>query len=326
MKRKYEYQFMCRHPMIRWNSMRFAAGLAMGLLFAAGIVVAQQTSPQPPAASSAQPALQIREVAPESVGFSTASYPPDRQGAHFDPKKHIDIYKNWSFLEKEYWNELRRAVLNQDAWNFYKSKAHFDNCNFSGGHAYIQELLLEVDKQANIAQNASTWRSRDERKNAMRKAYFALGQIMHGVQDFYSHTNYVELRIKKYGAPEERSGDFYMDPLNLWEIKAADELKILQVEGLVSGVFLGSLPYGCEAGTQSHHDLAKDSPVRNGAVVVSRGEFRTLHEVSLHMATQASLRLIEFSWVKWPVLDMAHGKKGTIPLDVFIDRRHGTTP
>ena len=124
--------------------------------------------------------------------------------------------------------------LNQrDAW------LHFDNSSFSAGVEHVEALWARIEAGAEIMPN--------------------FGRLTHTVQDFYSHSNWVELHQ-------------HMSPLPVWDMSIA------------------SLPAGALSGTYSrrarppsrtvptHAELNKDSPFAwvspTGARVVADGPNR----------------------------------------------------
>ena len=81
--------------------------------------------------------------------------------------------------------------------NLFKSFAHFDNCDFASSLRYIEEqhtLIAETDDP-----------------HAMRRA---LGRLTHTAQDFYAHSNYVDLWLNQHGGlGRTRPGDINgLDP------------------------------------------------------------------------------------------------------------------
>lgn len=82
--------------------------------------------------------------------------------------------------------EITAANLWQDSpANLLRSHLHFDNCLIAEGLAYIE------------AQHALIARASDPRE--MRAAF---GRLSHAAQDFYSHSNYVDLWLQANGRPE----------------------------------------------------------------------------------------------------------------------------
>lgn len=74
-------------------------------------------------------------------------------------------------------NEGQDSLLNQDRTDF-----HFDGCDFAGGIEYVQSQLQEIERL----------RTEDCSKNIC-KIFEAFGRLTHGIQDFYAHSNWVEL-------------------------------------------------------------------------------------------------------------------------------------
>lgn len=115
---------------------------------------------------------------------------------------------------------------------------HFDGCDFSGGARYIEEQWQEVDRlieagcQKNICEIFEAW-----------------GRLTHAIQDFYAHSNWIEL-----------GND------DLWDLDAE---KI--PEGLCSGIWVLSAFVCRIEGKQcpthavldhDDNDISKDEPGR----------------------------------------------------------------
>ena len=88
-------------------------------------------------------------------------------------------------------------------------------------------------------------------QHAARQAFFALGQALHGVQDFYAHTNYVELQAPKVTRVTN------IEVVAPWQAAGRARIEQLRKDGLYSGHVFWGFPQKCPSGTPSHHDLAK---------------------------------------------------------------------
>jgi hypothetical protein len=89
-----------------------------------------------------------------------------------------------SFLRPDILTALQAANVATDVEFFLVNANHFDDCNFSGGSAVVQnsqaEAVALLDPSALAAERDSL-------------AIRAFGRSLHAVQDFYSHSNWVEL-------------------------------------------------------------------------------------------------------------------------------------
>jgi hypothetical protein len=74
-----------------------------------------------------------------------------------------------------------RANLHQDILpaQFGHNEFHFDNNDFEGSRAYIEEQRARIKPALEQGQVLSAWQ--------------AFGRLTHTAQDFYAHTNYVDL-------------------------------------------------------------------------------------------------------------------------------------
>ena len=229
----------------------------------------------------------------------------------FDFKTHNALLDD--LLKSPYITELRKALYFQDTFHQFESKAHFDNCDFQSAMDYLVALLNEVGSHTAAAEAAKA-SDKSAADAALLKAFFALGQALHGTQDFYTHTNYVELQTPKV---EKVTDIGIMAP---W--RAEDQQRILQLQsqGLISGVVFWGFPKKCPANTISHGDLAKDSPsTKSGQKLVAHLQNLSQHRVAAYLAREASLQLMRDAFKRWPQLRETNGPY--VPFDVLVDRR-----
>jgi hypothetical protein len=67
-----------------------------------------------------------------------------------------------------------------DLWNqFGHDEMHFDNNAFEAGHAYVERQRALIRPALEVGELEVAWR--------------AFGRLTHTVQDFYAHSNYVDL-------------------------------------------------------------------------------------------------------------------------------------
>lgn len=134
-------------------------------------------------------------------------------------------------------------------------RLHFDNCTFSAGVDHIEGLWSRIES------------------GVSRLAHF--GKLTHTVQDFYSHSNWVELHQ-------------HLSPIPVWD---------LSVDSLPAEVLSGTYPSTRGPGSQrvpTHAELNKDSPFAwfspSGARVVADGPNRgkTLFELGYAAALAAT--------------------------------------
>ncbi len=107
--------------------------------------------------------------------------------------------------------KIIKANLGQDnGLSQLQMHVHFDNCAFAKGRAFVEQqhaLITQTDNPA-----------------LMRAAF---GRLSHAVQDFYSHSNYVDLWL------EANSGLANTRPENINGLDPA----LLNHPGLISGYF-----------------------------------------------------------------------------------------
>jgi hypothetical protein len=289
-------------------------------LFIIASVLPMASNGQELATAALQPPQPPQEIQSGGLSSEAVNLRTYSTGAPFDPATHKGIYTDWPDLQQKYLQVLRNQVLNQDVWHQAESKAHFDNCDFRGSTKYIRELKSEVDAWARLA---TASRSRNDLESADREiteAYRSIGKLLHGVQDFYAHSNYVEMLVDQVRRDELSAGSLPSKTILVWDEGGEKDLDDLQKLGLVSGVVWWGFPKQCAPGTLTHGALAKDGNKGKGAEQVAELANQSLHKLALDLAAKASVQFIEFAWETWPVL--ALGKpRDSFPLEIFVDRR-----
>ncbi|MFN7956371.1 MAG: HET-C-related protein [bacterium] len=135
----------------------------------------------------------------------------------------------------------------QDIFLQPESRVHFDNCAFDDGAEFVDEMVTVVREQGQMALKDS---------GARRQALLALGRALHTLQDFYAHSNYVELMDGS--APPGDPLESALPIVPLWTTAGKTRLHELQSRGLVSGTWPIGLPKRCPSGAPTHTALAKD--------------------------------------------------------------------
>jgi|CXWL01.1.fsa_nt_gi hypothetical protein len=189
--------------------------------------------------------------------------------------------------------QLAKAQWQQDLLAIRESAAHFDNCAFDEALEFIGARLDEADAFVG--------------KKEYGKAMFSLGQALHALQDFYSHSNFIELAVADSPNDSTRS-----QPVSFWAATGRTALKDLVARGLVSG----TVPYSraetkrCSAGAPTHEMLAKDSPTfsKHASTVISGWGNKTYHVAALDLADAATRQYLAYAFQRWPDLGKACGK------------------
>jgi len=190
--------------------------------------------------------------------------------------------------------ELARAQWEQDILFQVWAPAHFDNCTFDKSLSYIQEKLKEVDTIVGSKEHVAP-------SDAL-KAMYALGQALHGVQDFYAHSNYVELQQKLHPL------DFgKVKGIDVWREEGIKEVQDLVGNGLVSGRVWWDFPHECPDGVKTHGEMAKEAGVAASNIPIAGWGNRTLYSAALELAAQSSQRYIVYSFERWKALRSACG-------------------
>jgi len=180
----------------------------------------------------------------------------------FTPVVHMDITStaNQGTLNSE---NLVIVIAANDAQDVLQadSKRHFDNCCFEEGVEYIKEEWKNVELETNF-----------------ELALAAFGRLLHTVQDFYAHSNWMEIHL-------------YFDPIPVWDL----DLNNLP-SGIVSGTWLFGFPKKCSEGALKHSELNKDElSSEEGEKIVSTGPLagETLFSLAHEVAIRATLEQFE---------------------------------
>lgn len=174
-------------------------------------------------------------------------------------------------------DDVIRANLGQDALRYQLGTHphfHFDNNQIAEGLAYVEQQHAEI--VALVAVEGS-------RAAARQRA--CLGRLLHAVQDFYAHSNYVDLWLARYTAPgqsmpqsSEINGldaeilghpDLMTGSFKFWR----DIVYYIPVAGWLARRFLG-VP------ATSHEGMNLDAPDRGPSFVYAfeAARQRTAHE------------------------------------------------
>jgi hypothetical protein len=230
----------------------------------------------------------------------------------FDTTSHEQLLNG--LAANPYVGELRRALYLQDTAHQFESKAHFDNCDFDSAISYISTLLEETGGYVEKASRNKRPEAKGEVEGTIRSAFFSLGQALHAVQDFYAHSNYVELKI----SAAKRTDD--IEVVEPWTQIGQNRIRQLRNEGLISGFVFWGFPQLCASGTPSHADLAKDSGnTKSGKKNIPHLQNLSQYRIAMFLARQASISLIRYAFERWPLLKEVNGND--IAFEVMLDNR-----
>lgn len=281
-------------------------GLLAGLTFAALMHATLHATAQP--APKSQPAeVKIPSLLDVNApAFCVGCDEP------FDMPTHKKVLEG--LVNNPYLAELRKALYVQDLWHQFESKAHFDNCDFDNALDYVDSLVDEAGTHVAAIEKAKASGDRTGMQTAAKKAFFALGQALHAVQDFYAHSNYVELQAPKVQVVTD------LEIIRPWRKEGRDRIAELRKGGLISGVVWWGLPQKCPSGTKSHDDLAKDSEkTKSGGTRVAHLENRSRYQIARFLAREASEQLMTDAFKRWPLLKEVNGEN--LAFELIIDQR-----
>lgn len=212
-----------------------------------------------------------------------------------------------------YIGELRRALYFQDSAHQFESKAHFDNCDFKASTDYIEEVLRDVGVNAELAKSAKATNDLAKAQAFTEKAFFLLGQVLHSVQDFYAHSNYIELQVR---TAKRREDVVLLAP---WRQDGRERIEHLQTKGLVSGFVFWGLPQKCAKGALSHAALAKDSDKTSSGRKAAGTMGISQYQLAVELARSASLEFIQDAFERWPILKEMNGPQ--VAFEIALERR-----
>lgn len=209
---------------------------------------------------------------------------------------------------------INRSIYRQDILHAFESRAHFDNCAFNESLTYLQQLIAKSDRIIVASRSSSDERARQA---AAQMAMGVLGQAAHAIQDFYAHSNYVELMGE---AADRPSATIQLRVVPVWlETEGAAEIDALVKRGLVSGRVFWAEPKRCVSSAPTHGQLAKDSPQTTAGKQPSAWAGQNRFSVAYVLALRATADFFAWSAKKWPELPTLCG--GEITVIPGLDRR-----
>lgn len=270
-------------------------------------------------AENVKPAAPVDEW--QGTNFNTSHSASVSSVKPFDPSVHEKMTPSGSLCSEQ----LNAAIYRQDILHAFESYAHYDNCAFSDTYEYIQSLLKKGDKS--FRSTPIAWADSDTVPKSVLEGMLNLGQVLHAVQDFYAHTNYVELVQKIQPTP-----DFEHDiPLvKVWTDQGNNKIKKLIKKGLVSGRVWWTLPHQCSEGALTHAQLAKDTATTSAGSALSiwkrpiGNKKQKNYNIAYNLAHRGTREFIQWSGEQWPQIEKYCGK--TLKYIIIKDRRQASLP
>ena len=257
----------------------------------------------------------------QGTNFNTAHPANVSTEKPFDPTVHEKMTPSGTACSEQ----LNAAIYRQDIWHAFDSYAHFDNCAFNGTYEYIQSLLNKSDERFRHA--PEQWNDKETVPPPVLEGMLALGRILHAIQDFYAHSNYVEL-IQKIGQVPKQEQDI---PVSIiWTEDGYKQIQELITKGLSSGQVWWSFPHHCSKEVPTHAQLAKDSPnTISGAKLsiwkrVVGNKKQTNYNVAYNLAHRGTREFLQWSGEKWPQIEKFCGK--TVKYILTKDKRKANLP
>ena len=217
---------------------------------------------------------------------------------------------------------INEAIYRQDFGEFYLPQAHFDNCAFDESIGYLRSLIGKAELAFGDARQSFA-KSGDIKQLGIqvRDGLTQLGRGLHIVQDFYAHTNYVELLgspvqpsaksgmvLELWNGSKQFSEEFFIP---IWTQRGSDRVSELRSQaGLVSGTVWYEQPVlnRCVANSPTHSLLAKDEPNAGRGAERTRWPNLTYHQAAVALARKGTRTLLIEVSAKWPELEAVCGR------------------
>lgn len=182
----------------------------------------------------------------------------------FTLEYHADITDtaNQDFLDSDKLNIVINSNKSQDLHQM-DSRRHFDNCCFKEGIEYIKEEWNNVETEPDHLSDS---------------ALVSFGHLLHTVQDFYAHSNWVEIYQS-------------CNPIPVWDLN----LKNLPPD-IISGTWSVGIPKKCMGEGVPHSKLNKDkgnSDEGKKIVPIGPNKGKTLFSLAREAAICATLEQFE---------------------------------
>jgi hypothetical protein len=175
-------------------------------------------------------------------------------------------------------------------------------------------LMGEVGQKVALAQAAADTGDEAEKASKVNEAFFALGQALHGTQDFYAHTNYVEMHVGSVTKIQQ------LKVVPVWTAAGAEQVQALVKAGLKSGYVFWGYPQRCSTKSPSHAELAKDSEkTPSGKVRIAHLQNLSQFSAAQFLARRASYDLVLYAFTQWPLLKQMNGE--VVAFEVLLETR-----
>lgn len=179
---------------------------------------------------------------------------------------------------------LNKALWHQDLLAFLGSRHHFDNCAFSEGIEQINQHFEANEADYLKLQNTT---NEKEKKQIRERIIFRTGRLLHSTQDFFSHSNFVELMQEKHSKIEE------VPLADFWTKEGQKQILQLSRNDLVSEKFFLSFPHRCTQNNSQTQNLSKDSPKKMAGKKITR--WKNFQTNSNYTAFEAAMIFAEKS-------------------------------
>ena len=246
----------------------------------------------------AQQAEPKDHAAPEFPGFAAI----DEKGAidtsgRFETATHVKLVES-DAVAMACTKILAAAQWRQDILLALTASAHFDNCQFRESFRYMRS-------QIDAAVAAGVRGERDE-------ALASLGRALHAIQDFYSHTSYVEMAREQHRKPAI---------VDLWSDGGESRLDALVAAGLHSGYVWWEPGDQCGSKEETHAQLNKDSDSSSRGKQIVAEWSRSYYQVARDLALQATNEFLRAAWTRKELRGVADSCHNRIGYLVLTDQR-----
>jgi len=178
-------------------------------------------------------------------------------------------------------DNLINAQTNQDVLHPFDATVHFDNCRLQDSVRRI--MAIENDVKEGV------------KKGEYAMAAFEMGKAMHTIQDFFSHSNFVELAAGRYPKLQD------VPVPQLWTADGLASMEKAWAHPLKSGRVWYEKGDNCSGTDETHSVLNKDKESGKGKQTIAAWNV-TYHQAALELAKKATAGYIAYLNERYPNL------------------------
>jgi len=248
----------------------------------------------------------------------------------YQANRGVDLKPGANYLNTDFTQGWSLSPFSAD---FDKPENHFDNEKLVEGSMRLKNLKNKVIEILKPIKDAND----KDAKVKGQEARKLLGQALHTLQDFYAHTNWVELGFKENEIDKRLGRTVIPDPNKFSTLRPAPKddpstllpkfIGTMDITKLTSGYFMGvgltelcdAPPYKVRHGIFSCSGLNKDEPGKNGFV-------KNGYEIASNLAIEASKDYINQILENLPNHDSIKALMGMIEGEIQVEKKPKENP